>query len=301
MNNLERELRRRDGVAHISTLRAAGIAADAPRRAVADGAIIRVRPGVYCLPSADRDVVRAARVGGRVAAASATRLHGLWEPPRHPLFVEVGHSASHLRDPDFPDRALNPRREDVVILWAQERRLLPAAVGISPLLDTLRQVIVTESQAMAVAVIDTALRRTPIQRIDLEELALTLPPSLRGPIALADGRPESGTESILRVALAQKGVDARPQVRIPFTDLDRLDLLVGDRLVIECQSKEHHDDPKARDKDLRRFADLAALGFVVLQFGYEQVLFDLDATVATVLGYVDRGLHRADSRWPSRP
>jgi Protein of unknown function (DUF559) len=244
--------------------------------------------------------VRAARVGGRVAAASATRLHGLWEPPPHPLYVEVGHSASHLRDPDVASRSLDPLRTDVTILWSRERRLLPESLGLTPLLETLRQVIAIEPETIAVAVIDSALRRTPVQRFDLEELALTLPTNLRGPIALADGRPETGSESVLRVALGQNGVVARPQVPVPFTDLDRLDLLVGDRLVVECQSKEHHANPNAMEKDLARFADLTALGFVVLQFGYNQILFDLDATVAAVLWYVERGLHLSDSRWPRR-
>jgi hypothetical protein len=50
---------------------------------------------------------------------------------------------------------------------------------------------------------------------------------------------------VFGVLPAQAGCAALPQVRIPFTDLERLDLLVSDHLVsdhlvIECDSEAHH-------------------------------------------------------------
>jgi very-short-patch-repair endonuclease len=89
---------------------------------------------------------------------------------------------------------------------------------------------------------------------------------------------------------------AVPQVRVPLTDLDRLDLLVGDRLVVECDSEAHHGSPEQRVRDLRRDAALAALGFIVLRFDYRQVLFEPDAVRAAVRGYVSRGLHLDSER-----
>lgn len=64
-------------------------------------------------------------------------------------------------------------------------------------------------------------------------------------IRLVDRLADTGSESVVGVLPAQAGCAVLPQVRIPFTDLERLDLLVSDHLVsdhlvIECDSEEHH-------------------------------------------------------------
>jgi hypothetical protein len=157
-------------------------------------------------------------------------------------------------------------------------------------------VIICEAPAFAVATLDSALNRTPISRIEWEELTLGLPERLRWIPRAAVGRSDSGSESVVRMLLADIGIVAVPQVRIPLTDLDRLDLLVGDCLVIECDSERHHGSRDQRLKDLRRDAALAALGFIVLRFDYHQVFFEPEAVLAAVQRYVDLGLHRAPGR-----
>jgi hypothetical protein len=69
-------------------------------------------------------------------------------------------------------------------------------------------------------------------------------------IRLVDRLADTGSESVVGVLPAQAGCAVLPQVRIPFTDLERLDLLVSDHLVIdhlvsdhlviECDSEAHH-------------------------------------------------------------
>lgn len=71
----------------------------------------------------------------------------------------------------------------------------------------------------------------------------------------------------------------QPQARVPFTDLDRVDLLVEDRIVVECDSR-HHDDPAARDRDAARDLALTTLGFVVLRPRWRTVMFDPGALVS---------------------
>jgi very-short-patch-repair endonuclease len=160
------------------------------------------------------------------------------------------------------------------------------------LLETLRQCVLTEPEHVAVAILDSALRSAPIGTIDLAIVQRSLPQRHARVFSLVDRAAESGTESILRVLLAQVGVVARPQAAIPFSDLGRVDLLVGDRLVIECDSEAHHGGAGSRLRDLRRDAALAALGFIVLRFDFAQVMFDSDSVLAAVQAYVDRGLHR---------
>ncbi|MCU1439772.1 MAG: uncharacterized protein JWP85_769 [Rhodoglobus sp.] len=277
-------------VAHVTTLRSAGYPPDRVENAAAAGKVLRVRRGIYASPWASHELVRAARVGGRLAGTSAARAHGIWAPPSRHLVVEVSNSATRLRDPDDASRPLGDR-DDVRVLWAPLPRPIAQGLGISPVLETLRQCILTVPEHFAVAIIDSALRTHPIDRTDLAAIQRAVPARFARLFSRVNPAAESGTESVLRVMLGQAGVTARPQVAVPLSDLDRVDLLIGDRLVIECDSEAHHGSRADRLRDLRRDAELAALGFIVLRFDYSQVMFEPDAVLAAVLAYVDRGLH----------
>ncbi len=87
------------GVARLGELRSLGLSDDAVQRAVGTE-VIRVRHGIYATPDAPPLLVRAARVGGALAAASAAPLHHLWQPPsRHTLDVSVRPEARGLLHP----------------------------------------------------------------------------------------------------------------------------------------------------------------------------------------------------------
>jgi hypothetical protein len=291
MSALDSALRSLGGVSHVRGLAQLGFPHARVERAAAAGSIIRVRPGVYASLRADTELVRAARVGGRLAGASAARAQGFWVPPFRPLTVEVSRGSSHLRDPDDPGRFLDRNRGDVRILWSGGSRPLHRSFGIAPLADMLRQLVATEPEEYVVAVMDSLLRRSEASRFDLERAALGFATAARGLVALVDDRAESGSESVVRVLLTRAGCAPVPQVRIPFTDLDRMDLLVGDRLDIECDSEEHHGGREQRLRDLRRDARLASLGFIVLRFDWRQVFLDPEEVVSAVMKYVELGLH----------
>ena len=288
MDRIEQILRDAGGVAHLQLLVRAGASPDSVRRAARRGAVLQVRPGIYASHGAHPDVVRAARVGGRLAGTSAARAMGLWTPDGD-LVVEVSRSASRLRHPDDPAAPLPAH--GVRVLWSRQARRMRDSLGTVDMMTALRQVVLTEKEEFAVAVLDSALRRSPFTEFDLAVLAESLPRRLRGVVSPADRRAESGSESIVRVLLRRHGIEAIPQVRIPFTDLDRFDLLVGDRLLIECDSDAHHGTGADRLRDLRRDAAAAALGFIVLRFDYRQIMFEPDAVIAAVLGLVGAGLH----------
>lgn len=221
----------------------------------------------------------AARVGGRLAGSSAGSLRGLWTPPHPRLTVDVGRVAT-LRDPDDARRPLRESSRDVRVLWSRHPGS-PRRYGISPLADIVGQVLRSEPASTAVAILDSMLRVHGMTTSDLWEAASQLPLTLRRRLELIDGRAESGTESIVRVALAHAGFRVIPQFRIPFTPLDRADLLVEDRIVVECDSS-WHDDPRVRDRDAARDLALTALGFVVLRVRYRTAVEDPDAVVAAV-------------------
>ncbi len=127
----------------------------------------------------------------------------------------------------------------------------------------------------AVAVLDSALNgesNDPGMKLDLRALRGALPRRLLPVLNAADAKAEAGAESLARVRLASIGIHARPQVWI--TQQIRVDLLVGDRLVIEIGSKEFHADPGQYEKDHDRSAMLLALGCDLLEFTTDQVVHD---------------------------
>lgn len=117
--------------------------------------------------------------------------------------------------------------------------------------------------------------------LDLEFAVARLPMSLRRLLRRVDARAESGSESIARCVLEDAGFRVEVQVRVPFTDLDRIDLVVEDRIAIECDSS-FHDDPSSRERDAARDLALLALGFVVVRVRWKTLMRDPDALVAAV-------------------
>ncbi|WP_162850834.1 endonuclease domain-containing protein [Amnibacterium kyonggiense] len=53
----------------------------------------------------------------------------------------------------------------------------------------------------------------------------------------------------------------------------RVDFLVRGRLVVEADGAAFHDSEQDRIRD----AELRALGYVVLRFGYDRILHDIEA------------------------
>lgn len=235
------------------------------------------------MPDLDPDIRLAAAVGGRIAGTSALRHHGLWVPPgaRSVLHVEVGD--------EVEARLADTRGRRVMVHW------LPAhshpRFGVAALEATLARAAQDLPLSFAVAVLDSALRATPLTPLELQFLAVGWRPKARAAAALADERSESGTESVLRVLLHEAGIHATPQAPLPTGDFARADLLVGDRLLIECDSEAHHAEPANRRADLRRDESLMALGFIVYRPDYRHVFGDPAGVVATVAAIVARGDH----------
>ncbi len=81
------------------------------------GRLLRVRQGWFSLPGEHAEVVRAWRVGGRLACLSALAWHeGRPMPPD--LHVEVPANTARLRSPDDARRPLGGG-ERVVVHWAR--------------------------------------------------------------------------------------------------------------------------------------------------------------------------------------
>jgi very-short-patch-repair endonuclease len=85
-----------------------------------------------------------------------------------------------------------------------------------------------------------------------------------------------------------------PQVGIP--GVGRVDLLIGDRLVLEVDGRAFHSSTPDFARDRERDLTLAGLGFRVLRLSYGQVVADWPASEAAIRAVVDAGEHLAQRR-----
>lgn len=96
-----------------------------------------------------------------------------------------------------------------------------------------------------------------------------------------------------------RGIGVKTQVRFPY-DARRVDLLVGRSWIIECDSREFHDDPLSYADDRARDLYLESIGYRVTRLTWEQVFLqwpDTRRKLQTILG---RGDHRRELRRSAR-
>lgn len=102
-----------------------------------------------------------------------------------------------------------------------------------------------------------------------------------------DAKSESGTETLIRLRLRACKIGLRSQVGIQ--GVGRVDFLVGDRLIIEADSREHHASKYQSDRTRDRTA--IGLGFLVIRLTYEDVVYRWDMVLADILAVVRRRAH----------
>ncbi len=73
----------------------------------------------------------------------------------------------------------------------------------------------------------------------------------------------------------------------------RVDLLVGERLVVQIDGFAHHSTSEQRTKDVALDAELVLRGYTVLRFTYAQIVYDWDAVERTIARAISTGAHRA--------
>ena len=105
---------------------------------------------------------------------------------------------------------------------------------------------------------------------------------------LVDGGCQSGTETIVRMLLRSRRHGHRTQVWID--GVGRVDILVGDRLIIEIDGAGFHTGAEF-ERDRRRDYELIMRGYLVLRLSYDMVMTEWDAVQRGVLDLLDRGEH----------
>ncbi|MFD4422256.1 DUF559 domain-containing protein [Agromyces sp. NPDC058484] len=291
-----RYIRANTGALSYRDLDEAGVERSAVAAALATGRVTRIRRGWFGVPDAPHDVVRAVRVGGVVTAASAARLDGLWLHDDPVLHVRVPRTSARLRSPDAAHVRLDREAHQVCVHYRSDP---PVERARDPLPIALAEMLSCADAAHAITTIDSALAHGPLDEKGLRRVRSLTLPSRHPVLDQVSAGSESGIETKVRLLLRSRRIRHRTQVHIPRVGY--VDLLVGDRLVIEVDGKGFHTGPEF-EEDRRRDFELVMQGYLVLRLSYHLVTNEWAVVSEGLRALVDRGAHRWGARTePAEP
>jgi len=264
-------MKRQSGVVRAADLRAHGLTDWEIRKASTNGGLTWVRQGWYALPGADSPVVEAVRRGGALSCVSALKWHGVWVPPI---------ARSHWR---VPRHRLDGKS------CHGYGASPPVAAAVDPVLTAFGCAARCLSAESLVVVADSIMNKRLAELADLRGEVSAAPVRVRELLGRCDKRAESGTETMARLRFRSRRIRVRIQVYI--AGVGRVDLLIGDRLIIECDSTEHHTSRANYANDRRRDRRAVARGYLVIRLTYEEVLFGWDEVIADIVAIIQRGDH----------
>lgn len=277
---ISRVLDEHHGAAKMATFKAAGLTNLQVASALARGVVERPRNAWYCRPDVPWEGKHAIRVGGVLTCASATDSFGLPVPPgtyRH-LHVMIPLNSARVRHHRTKRLYVVPGQDtEVVRHWATNGRTFRG--WRTPLVETLLLLGDCVPEEWWIAALDAALHHPRdgepmLSSADWEALVARVPRRLRKGLALVDPRAESPLETLLRLGLVRRGILAFIPQFCP-DGWQFVDLLVGDRLIVEADGKAFHDP----EKDAIRDAGFRALGYTVLRFDYDRIVFDIEGVL----------------------
>lgn len=288
-DSVARIIRTNGGAMSYRALERSGVSRTRVADALSAATITRVRPGWFAAADAAHDVVRAVRVGGALTGASAVRLDGVWLLDDPLLHVRVPRTASRLRSPIDGRVPLDRAAHRVCVHYRSD----PAPMARDPLPLALAEMIACAEREAAIVAVDSALAQGLLSPKGLEEVRRLTMPSRRRVLDAVSGGSESGTESRIRLLLRSRNIGHRAQVHI--SRVGYVDLLVGDRLVIEIDGAGFHTGPEF-EEDRRRDFELVMQGYLVLRLSYRQVMREWAVVSEGILELVARGEHRWGAR-----
>lgn len=286
------------GIAHRDQLRAEEVSRRDLDRWSRRRDVTSVQPW-YLTSEAPADLVALLRLGVRPTCLDAAALHGLWTP-HHPG-THVYRPCARGRREELGTRTVQPlrRRKGKPYLIGPPQKLVfhghsPRAwPDVDPVPD-LGLVLDHAGRCLptvkAAVLLESALNKQVMTIRQVEQIIAGLPYRTRRALARVRADAESGTETTVRWWFEARGITIRSQVRFP-QDSRRMDLLVGQRLAIECDSREHHDDALSYDEDRERDLYLAAQGFTVVRLSWQQVFLHWPRTEKLLLAILSRGEH----------
>ena len=242
------------------------------------GHLTVVARGWYAAPQADRDIVRSLRLGGRLTCLSAARLHGLWTPSDRQLHIAV-------RSGDLAPTVAGVTTHRLSTAgW-------PTPEPVLPLPLVLGHALRDHSTEVGLTLLESAVEKRLISVSDAHDLirAQSRRKRSRG-LQHFDPRAGSGSETRVRLFFQRLNIPVVAQAQI--AGVGRVDLLVGESLVIEVDSSAYHRALAQYEEDCRRSLELTALGFYVVRLSYTQVFDTWNTTVQALRNVLKTGRHR---------
>jgi len=280
-------IRRRGGLAATHELHADGFDRHAIALALRAGMIARVRQGWYAEAGSNSELLRAARVGGRATCSTALDLMGFWVAGDDHLHVRVKPDATQLRHSRDKRRRLDVDTSSVRVHWTERGSTSRSPLMVTPI-DALRDYAQCASADLVGATAESIAHQRPRLLRQIQLFAAERRGRLRRTLEHVDGLSESGTEFLVRWRLSRRpGLQLVPQVVFPA--IGRVDFLIGERLVVEVDSRKYHTDPAKYEADRRRDAALSIRGFRVLRFSYHQVMHQWPTVEGSIVAAVARG------------
>lgn len=245
------------------------------RALLASGDARLLRFGWYAVGLVRSDEEEAVRRGGVVSCVSALTRHGVWVPEDHRLHVRGNSSAVRTRKGPF---------------CREFRRPSPEGAAVDDLDIALRHAARCLDPEGFVVVVDSILNRRLMSGDELEYQFRDAPEYVHELLAKADGRADSGPETMTRLRLRGQSIKVRVQVQID--GLGRVDLLVGDYMIVEIDGREWHGTTERQfERDRERDAIALELGYYPLRFTYKDVVFRWAETNARILAAIRAGAH----------
>lgn len=209
----------------------------------------RIVRGWYAEPSADSRLVTGIRNSARVGCLTGCKLHSLWVPPQSGYHYVGGPGGNRPRG-----YHLSPRPLPASPVW--------------DLAECIDHVVKNHGLEEALIVIESALNLKKCTRTSMVNLLNDR--GVKGARILNHlDHAESGSETRVRLFLQSRRIPVTSQAHIP--GIGRVDLLVGRRLILECDSGAYHSPYDRYLLDRRRDVTARMLGYDVLRLSYEQI------------------------------
>lgn len=270
---------------HVRTrnqLEEAGFRRSAIEKLIAQGSLIRLGGGFYGTDRTPAHVERALRRNHRITCVGALEFYGFWVPPASGAH-EARRRRGHQRAAPEPAAHSVVLHHPVLRAWPDDHPVLPLPIALEQALHCL-------DDDGAAIVLESGLNRELLTEPDVHVATASLSRLRRRGIFPVRRDAESGTETVVRRALERRRIAVRAQVEIP--GVGRVDLLLGEKLIIECDSMTYHAAPEQYWRDRERDLVAKQIGYSVVRLTYEQVMEQWSSTLEALLVMIRRHDHR---------
>ncbi len=232
------------------------------------------RRGWIAQKGVDPALIAAARIGVVVSCVSQARRLELWTHPSNQWHVAAAPHTALLQ------------QTDAHVHWSTPLVPRPPGVFEDSIENVLALVAACQPREHALAIWESALSRGLADRETMSGYPLR--PAARELCELMMPFADSGLETIVIPRLRWLRLPMRRQIWIAG---HRVDLLIGERLVLQIDGGTHVDAQRMIDNE--HDAALRLMGYHVIRVGRRQILDDWATVQDLVMRAVAQGLHRA--------